>query len=434
MHTLATHIIRSITTAGLVSCFCCFLLGCAPTTAPTDSNITSTHSRDDSITVTSGGDTDRPPSSQDTKGDSGSPITNPSPNGKPLVADDHTVPPNPATLPLLPSGSFVSTIISFESLPPTIDFATQTRWHEAISAGMQVARIHLDWADVEPVPEQYDTSALKDRLLQLEADGLRPFVALYAMDTEGMVMPSDLQAPFLSGAEIDDSLILRRYRKLLDWAAPMIVRHGGWGLSIANEVDDYLLANPAKTTHVANFYRNARAYVHALSPALAVTATHSQIALLPGASHYPALAQELDFACFNYYPIDFSVMQVYEPTLQRVNADIQKMLTAANGKQLVLQELGCPAGYADSSYVGSSALTQQQFFANVFSVLRTEPRFRVAFVFQMVDWSPGLVAQVYGPPENPFGFALKEWLVTSGLITYDSATARPAWSVFISAL
>jgi hypothetical protein len=346
----------------------------------------------------------------------------------------------PATLPLLPTGSHPSLVIAFEALPPAIDAAARARWDEAVAAGMRVGRVHLDWASVEPDSGQYDPAVLRDALVAMQADGLAPLVALYAVDSGGPTLPADLQARVAAGLGISAPEVLARHRALLDWAVPMIVAHGGWGLLLANEVDGHVLDGSMDVDDVARFYRHARDHAHALAPLLAVSATHTTDGPLGGAPHYAELVEELDFASFNYYPLDPATLRLIEPTAARVAADIDAFLAAAGSRPVVFQELGCPAGHADGSLLGSSPAQQQRFFAHAFAELAAEPRIRAAFVFQLVDWSPELFATMYGGvlegegvPQD-FADRFEEWLLTTGLMTYTDGTTRPAWDTFLSAV
>ena len=113
---------------------------------------------------------------------------------------------------------------------------------------------------------------------------------------------------------------------------------------------------------------------------------------------------------------------------------------AAGARPVVFQELGCPAGHADGSLLGSTPAQQQRFFAHAFAELASEPRIRAAFVFQLVDWSPELFATMYGGvlegegvPQD-FADRFEEWLLTTGLMTYTDGTTRPAWDTFLSAV
>ena len=150
--------------------------------------------------------------------------------------------------------------------------------------------------------------------------------------------------------------------------------------------------------------------------------------------------QSLDFAAFTYHPITFDgAFEVYEPTVARVRADLDALTAAAGGKLLVLQEAGCPAGYEPSTTgLGASALRQQQFVIRIGAELASRPRLRAVFISQLVDWSSAVIRLVYkdllAQGSATFGERFIEWLSTTGLISYEAGTERPAWKAFIQGI
>jgi hypothetical protein len=83
---------------------------------------------------------------------------------------------------------------------------------------------------------------------------------------------------------------------------------------------------------------------------------------------------------------------------------------------------------------------QAEFFQLFYNKLAQTPEVRAAFVFQLVDWSEeqtSLYIETFqDEPEIPelFVQSLAEWLETSGLITDEQGTARPALEVFLQAI
>ena len=106
-------------------------------------------------------------------------------------------------------------------------------------------------------------------------------------------------------------------------------------------------------------------------------------------------------------------------------------------KEVVLHELGCPAGWTHrDSVIGSSEAKQQEFFELAFQQFRSTPELRAAYVFQMVDWSQELTelyVEAFEDEPLPPDFldSFKEWLETSGFITYYEGRIRSAWAVFL---
>ena len=163
------------------------------------------------------------------------------------------------TLPLLPAGSHISIIKGFNiSHPPRTKRNMDVRWNEALSKGMKVTNIQLDWAELEPKPYQYNKQFLEEMLLSKEADGLKTYVLLSTIDSEGFTLPSDLMdddsiTGLTDGMQFDNPLVLARFKRLLDWVVPMIVSHGGWALSVGNEPSGYLTDRPWAEQNIVNF-------------------------------------------------------------------------------------------------------------------------------------------------------------------------------------
>ena len=346
------------------------------------------------------------------------------------------------SLPLLPAGSHISIIRGFNiSHPPLTKRNMEVRWDEALSKGMKVTNIQLDWAELEPKPYQYNKQFLEEMLLDMEEDDLQTYVLLSTIDSEGFTLPSDLMddnsiTGLANGMQFDNPLILERFKKLLDWVVPMIVAHGGWALSVGNEPSGYLTDRPWAEQNIVNFLKVSRTHAHSIDPDLAITMTLSQLQIENGATFHIPLLEQSDVASFTYYGLnpDYTAD---DPA--KVNQEINQMLSAAGDKFIVLQELGGSAGYENNSSGMNASLTkQQQFLRNAFAKLESEPRFRVATVFQLVDWEPALVDSFYTQffiqegLQRDFIDRFAESLKTTGLIRYQDGSPRPSWNTFIN--
>lgn len=315
------------------------------------------------------------------------------------------------------------------------------RWSEAITTGMSVGRIQVDWSELEPQAGQYDKQFLDAALAAMQADGLQVFVLLSTIDSEGFTLPPDLVDPASSqllanGMALDDPVILDRFRNLLDWVVPMIVSRGGWVLSVGNEPGNMLADNPSAEQGFVNFLAAARTHAHTINPNLAITMTLAQGWVEKGSNSHLAFLAQSDVASFNYYAADSDFFFDNNPAT--VNQEIDQMLNVAGDKLLILQELGAAGGYESKpSRMNATLAGQQQFFETVFAKMQSEPGFRVAVVFQLVDWDPVLVDTLFTQPLMnegvPQGFIdrLAESLETTGLIRYADGSSRPAWDSFI---
>ncbi len=342
-------------------------------------------------------------------------------------------------LPLLSLGKHLSLIKGFNRTHPQVTSESMDeKWAEVLSKGMKVGRIQLDWAELEPQPNQYNKQLLEEKLLEMEADGLQSFVMLSTIDSEEFTIPLDLtdntSSTFLANnMQFDDPIILARFRKLLDWVVPMIVSHKGWVLAVGNEPGNLLTDFPSTAPSFVNFLRNSREHAHLIDANLAITMTLAYSNVELGQPFHTDFLAESDVASFNYYA--FNTNLFFDNAKTTVNQEIDDMLALAGKKQLILQELGAAAGFENqTSPMGASLTGQQEFFKTVFAKMENEPRFRAAVIFQLVDWEPALIDEFYTQPLIEEGLAsldfihrFAESLETTGLIRYEDGSSRPVW-------
>ncbi len=362
----------------------------------------------------------------------------------PLLAMDDA-----KSLPLLPAGNHIGMIQGYDpSNPSETERNKELRWEEAISKGMRVANIQFRWDQLEPQPNQYNKFLLESTLLRIQANGLKPYVVIPTIDTDRLSIPSDLvdyntRTWLKNGMKVDDPRVINRFKKLLDWVVPMVVAHGGWALSVANEPNTYIVdRNEADREFLKpsliNFLTTARSHSHSINPDLGITMSLSQNLVESGETFHINLLEECDLAIFTYYAIDPNYFFVGGST--EVNQELDELLDAAGDKFLVLQELGAASGFANSSSpMNSSSEKQKQFFNTVFSKMEAEPRFRVATVFQLVDWSENLAEATHvsflrneGIVSSDYLERFSESLETTGLLHYLDGSPKAAWYTVIN--
>lgn len=354
----------------------------------------------------------------------------------------------PTALPLLPAGAHLGMIQGFETLPAPIEAAAQARWQEARSHRLKIARVQIAWSDLEVGIEQYDLGPLTRALADVRARGLVAFLTLETIDSEGFVLPADLMDPnnarrLAGGMVFNNPKVLSRFAKLLDRVVPILTTERVWAMAVGNEPDNQLDdlgdATPAGLAYissVAEFLRAAREHVHKLAPNLAVTMTLRQMSVEQRKPYVSALLAQGDIASFNYYCQD-AQFKVQDASV--VRKEIADMIAAAAPRQVVLQELGCPAGPTNqTSRIRANLNSQAAFFSAVGAALASEPKLRAAFAFQLVDWSPAL-SKLITDPLRTEGFPdlandYDETLQTLGLIRYADGMPRPAWRSFVDTL
>ena len=371
----------------------------------------------------------------------------------PIESPDGLPPSN--DIPLLAGGNHLATVVGFNATHPmTTAAAIDARWREALSKGMRIGRVQVDWVDLEPQPGVYAKEILKEQLANLSKDNLAPYLSVIGFENEELGVPPDLATRLASGEiRYNSPEFIARYSQLMEWVVPMLLEHNGWVIALGNEPANFIEilqtaeARTKLTNEILEFVAAIRTKIKSIEPKLAVTVTVSE-------GRSPAeLADAIDLetpfiaagdvATYNFYGARFDEGANYidDSDPDRARSRIDAMIQKAAGRPIVLQEVGAQAGPDRGvSLVGSTLETQKRFFEAVFAELRRRPEFRAAYVFQLVDWDPQLVKEVYSDPfraeEIPEGF-IGQWaesLETVGLIRYSDGSPRPAWTTFIEAL
>lgn len=338
---------------------------------------------------------------------------------------------NPAlAIPLLDSGPQIGLIEGFNGdNSAAIQDSIALRMNEAYTSGMRIDRIQVDWSDLEPSPEQYDLEELNARLEANHSAGRKTMLTLSSLDSEAYTIPEDLL-----GQAFNEVVLLDRFKSLLDQLVPIMSANGGWLITIANEPDTHFEAEPELWKEVRDMVREIREHVHQIDPEMAITVTLTEGGFAAGVKGFKQIVKECDVACFNYY--GQSIIGTLD-TPAEIRADLDDLLAAFPDKDLVIQELGCSAGYETGSNMeGASEENQRLFFETVFAYMEEQPRFRAAIVFQLIDWSPA-TADIYRQPlldgglDEDFVEMFLESLRTLGLIHFDEGTPKPAWDEFL---
>lgn len=365
-------------------------------------------------------------------------------NAEPLrPPDDPGLPPSD-DLPLLPGGNHAGVIVGFSSvIPIATATAVDARWREARAAGMRIGRVQVDWKDVEPTPNHYELNDLDDRLAVLSKAGLRPFLLIDSIDGE---IPDDLRKQ-LDAHELgwDDPIVLERHAEMIRRIMPIVQRHGVWILAVANEVGNELDRLPPaerqeSTRQKVAFAKAAHDEAKRLEPGLAVVVTVREQQFDVGDTE-AAFIEVSDVASFNFYCSRFAQNLEVQGNRDTIRGYIDGMFARAGGKSVVLQELGCHAGFEDKpSVTRANPDLQARFFDVVLGELAVRPKLRAAVAFQLLDWDAALVEDQFsrafredGVPDS-FIHQFAESLESVGLLRLRDGSPRPAWSTFISHL
>lgn len=328
-----------------------------------------------------------------------------------------------AEVPLLDRPVGVGLIYS--DTDPAARPSTDRAWGMALKRGVNTYQLAVPWDRIAGADGTPDLTFVEPLLDQLQQAGLGVFFTLQSVDTNALRLPASMLDPndprrLRPGLSFDSPEVIGALVALLDQLVPMLVEHGGFALSLGNEVDIWLGANPDQAFPVAVFGEWGRQHARSLEPDLAVGLTITRESLV-----HPDLALLMisvsDAAMFTYYPVDGVVL---DPSV--IEADFNAMVALAGGKRVLLQEAGVPGAPSDGSpsVLGASDELQRAWVAAVFREMREREAFRFVSWLHLSDHPPAVVSffeQYYGTSDPAF----VEFIAGLGLMT-DQGEARPA--------
>jgi len=223
----------------------------------------------------------------------------------------------------------------------------------------------------------------------------------------------------------NDPAMEARLHALVDAIQPVLTSQVKY-ISIGNEVDVYLGANPTQWAAYQSFYENALAYVHQKLPGVRVGVTTT----FTGASaaqqaNVAQLNTMSDVFIFTYYPLGPGFVPKGP---QSPLADFATMRSLAGSRPVVLQEVGYPS----STLLSSSETDEATYVSNVFQAWQSGST-QMPFLnyFALHDFTPtfcSTLAQFYGDPNDA---AFQAYLCTLGL-HHDDGTVKPAWQTLLN--
>src|SRR6267378_2620018 len=208
----------------------------------------------------------------------------------------------------------------------------------------------------QPSALVYDFTTVINQINAIRSQGpFRIHVTLGIINTAMRQVPADLaSAPF------DSPQMTTRFKSMLTAFLNQVSTEID-SISIGNEVDVYLNAHPTEWVPYANFYGQAVTLVRTYSSIrVGVTSTYGGAIDAQTGPFIANLNTLSDLVMMNYYPLNINFTP-RDPSV--VAGDFVKILAAAPGKPIFLQEVGYPA----STALGSSEQLQAQFVTTVFS-------------------------------------------------------------------
>lgn len=286
------------------------------------------------------------------------------------------------------------------------------------SIGGSVQTLSLNWTDIEAVPNKLSNPNLAIANAFYPAQKTRLLLVLRPLNTNRRETPSDLaDKPF------DDSVVVARFKKVIDYVFEQTPQVDFTAIAIGNEVDNYLQSDTTQIAHYRAFYEQIREYIRSKKPTLRVGVVVTMDGLR-GANQekYFALNTKSDVILTTYYPLnpDFTVKPPEAPL-----TDMVALTQQYSGRTIIFTE----AGYPSSALCKSSEEKQAAFVRSVFSVWDKVSKQVETIVFSwMSDLSSDSVKifqGYYGSTNTAFG----EYMRTLGFRTQEGlGTDKPAFN------
>lgn len=355
-------------------------------------------------------------------------------------------PLQPIGLPALPAGTHLGYILGFSPFEASNESAMLANEQELVDAGLTIGRAQISWKDLEPSPGQYDADALDEVLEPHLERGLGVAVTLETIDSSSFEIPDDLlegELELANGMAFDDPVVLERFEGLLEWLVPRLTATrtangaGAYALIVGNEPDNTISDQPDLAPHIVGFMQHAQTVTRRLDPELAVSMTLTLGAIEDGNTFAASLVAATDFLSINYY-CHTSFQDYAVVSAAQTEDEIGRIKDLADGRPVLIQELGCSAGFPDGD-LGVGDDLQAAWLQRVIDHFEADPEtFRAAYWFTLTDWSPE-VANLLTQPVCDEGFEtecmlLQEAIETYGVLRWEDGAPRPAFETLRNAI
>ncbi len=270
--------------------------------------------------------------------------------------------------------------ISFELTSATNEDFELT-FAEARSLGLKFASLSVPWDEIERTPGVFTSGVLGDANAFYQLKEIPVLLTIPTIDTNALRLPADLQ-----GEQFSSPNVKARFAALLRFVLNELRDTTLVGISIGNEVDGLLGYDPNKWAEYLDFFESGLGVIHAQRKGTPVGAVLGFRGFL--SSRAAPLIAASDVALVTYYPLndDFSVRPVTD-----VSGDFESMVSAAQGKSLIVAE----CGYPSASENGSSEAQQRDFFTEmlrVWDLYKSEIPYLL--IFSLTDYPSTFVAEL----------------------------------------
>lgn len=291
------------------------------------------------------------------------------------------------------------------------------RFDQSVRAGISYVYLSPKWNELEPHQGKYNFKDIDFQIAQAVRNGLPLVCNLRVIDTGNRAMPSDLQHRSLRDREIKDRLLA-----LIDAVMPRLKGRAQYML-IGNEIDSYFKGHRGEVQDYRDLLQAGAARIKQLQPGTRVSASITFDGIGEADSLLKPILDATDFFALTYYPLrpDFTVR---DPEV--VPSEFTRIIAAAHGKKILLQEVGCPSSPVNNS----SEDKQARMFRAVFEQLRAHSNnFIGAYFFLMSDLPDSVVNSLAAYYKLPNADRFKAFLKTLGMFD-DQGRPKKSWEVF----
>jgi len=311
-------------------------------------------------------------------------------------------------------------VASMPTAASTTPAMRQSAFEEAAAGGSRWVNVNATWRELEPLPGKYNLTRITDELRLARQAAQRAVLTIKVTETTVTGLPSDLAM-----RAMNDATVVARFELLVDRLAALIKdTNVGW-MNIGYEVDTFLFLNPGQITPFNTLFQKGKSRVKRHRSTIPVGMVFSFDTTRISDEMFNAVKKGADIISFNYYGLGpgFTHRSASAPL-----SDIPLMLLLAEGKPVLLTELGYSTGG-----VNGSAARQQEFLANAFSALRgTSGRVAGASVWAMRELPLSIANAVSAELGLAQDSNFMSFLRTAGLAT-ETGTHKLAWDSFVMA-
>jgi hypothetical protein len=305
-------------------------------------------------------------------------------------------------------------IFANEPLTPT---SAHEHYQQSLEAGITFQGFSGTWIDLEPRKGKYSFDKIDFNVSEAARANLPVAYTLSIIDTGKKTVPGGLKDMGWEDPKMQDQLLA-----LIDAIAPHFQGRLRW-VMIGNEIDPYFEANSREGQAYAKLFRAAANRFRALLPGVQVSHTITFAGLPMERGVLKPVFDQSDFLSITYYPASAD-FRFRDPST--VFTDFPKIIEAAQGKKILLQEVGYPSSLLNDS----SQEKQAQFYSNVFSQLRANGgKFMGANFLFMSDFSDAVVDDLVKYYNAPGAARFRAFLQTLGMFD-GQGQPKKSWKVF----